>query len=1171
MNRPALFRKPLSIAVLSVALIAATSYADSSHAPGSVQSANPGAANKARIANLYGKIPLSFERNDGQTDRQVKFLSRGNGYTLFLTANEAVLTLRKPEPKLSASNPAIKNDRKIDSSPKSEVIRMRLIGANPKAKVEGLDPLPGKSNYFIGSDPKKWHANVPTYAKVRYRNIYPGIDMVYYGTDQHELEYDFVLAPGADPKAIKLRFDGAKQIALSPNGDMSIRLADGGEIVHRAPFIYQERDGKREKVDGRCMLRDKDTIGFKLAAYDRTRPVYIDPALVYSTYLGGSGGSGGFDSGNAITVDSAGNTYVTGRAGSIDFPATVGAFQTINKAAASNGPNAFVAKFNASGTALIYSTYLGGSAGDFGNGIAVDSAGSAYATGSTSSPDFPTAAGAFQTTLNGTENAFVTKLNPSGSALAYSTYLGGTGGVFGSGDFGSSIAVDSTGSAYVTGTAYSLDFPTTVGAFQTANNGIVLGVSNGFVTKLNAAGSGLVYSSYLGGGGTCGFEGPGPSTLSPTFGDSGSGIVIDSAGFAYVTGTTYSLTYNNFCSVGPDFPTTPGAYQILNANLDGLADPSQVCTDIGTPWPCCAGAGNGASCTPASGPNAFVTKVSVDGTALVYSTYLGGSGVVDVNGGSDGDYGTGIAIDSGGNAYVTGGSASSDFPVTAAAFQSSNHATGGGTDAFAAKLNATGTALAYSSYLGGHGACCENQGNGIALDTSGDAYVAGVADSNDFPTTPGAFQTTLGGGGSAASAAFVSKFDPTKSGNASLLYSTYLGGSNRDEAFGIAVDAAGSAYLTGYAESSDFPTTSGAFQTSLTNSHGSAFISKFAIPSMTTSASYSTGGATTSLNYPPAAVGDTAVKSITVNNTGATKPLYVEGAQSSDPAEYAVASNTCPISGLAPGGNCSIGIGFTPSHVANPIGATLTIFENNSSGTTNVPLAGSGVTDLALSPGGDLTYPSIPWGTLITLNVTVENFRTTPVTLTGGINFAGANGGDFSVVAATAGTDCGGTAAAGSATSPSKCNIGIKFTPGALNAESASLNVSGSPAVPLGPVTIALSAGKTIPATVSPPISVIFGSLSVSKAQSQIKSVTITNNANVSISIGPNSITSGAANYSIGGGSCGSVLAGGSSCTVNVAFTPTVVGSPLNGTVSIADGPDPKSPRSIILSGNGIP
>ncbi|HUO05414.1 MAG TPA: choice-of-anchor D domain-containing protein [Candidatus Binataceae bacterium] len=339
-----------------------------------------------------------------------------------------------------------------------------------------------------------------------------------------------------------------------------------------------------------------------------------------------------------------------------------------------------------------------------------------------------------------------------------------------------------------------------------------------------------------------------------------------------------------------------------------------------------------------------------------------------------------------------------------------------------------------------------------------------------------------------------------------------------------------------------------------------------------TTASVSSSSGTASMIYPATAWGDTATNTLTIKSTG-TAPLYVSPAGTSD-TEFAVTGNTCPASGVgvAPGSTCTVTVHFTPNHIGNPINATLTLNMNTSAGSLAVALSGTGVTDLALAPpaGGGLIFGQLAWNTPQTLNVTVENFRTTAVTLTGSMTFTGTNPGDFSIVAPISGTACGATAPAGSGASPSKCNIGVKFTPGALGTESATLNVAGSPTVPSGAATLGITTGATIPATVNPPVEVIYGSMSVSRSQKQTKSITITNLATVPISIGPNSITSGAAFYHISGGTCGSTLAGGQSCTVNVTFAPTTVKTPANGTIKIQDGVDPKSPRTIALSGNGV-
>jgi len=486
-----------------------------------------------RIVEGYGKLPLAFEANQGQSDPPVKFLSRGAGYSLFLTATEAVLALSE------GSQPGV---ARVSAAKKSEVLRLKLVGANDKAEVTGQDELPGKSNYFIGNDPKKWHTNVRQFAKVRYENAYPGVNLVYYG-HQRELEYDFVLQPGADPRVIGLRIEGAKRLRLE-HGDV-VLTTPTGDVHLRSPHTYQEANGVQHQLRGRYVIKSKSEVGFEVAAYDRRRALVIDPVLAYATYLGGSS----TDHFHSIAVDSVGNAYVTGDTGSIDFP-TAKPIQTTN----AGDLDAFVTKFNRDGSALVYSTYLGGINDDTVYGIAVDSFGNAYLAGWTFSPDFPTK-NAFQSTGSGSADAFVTKINATGSALVYSTYLGGT-----EADFGRGIAVDSFGNAYVTGFTFSVDFPTK-NAFQSAS----AGSGDAFVTKLGPGGSALVYSTYLGGTGE----------------EQCTGIAVDSVGNAYITGTTTST----------DFPTK-NAIQLTNA-----------------------GGSN----------DAFVTKIAGGGNALIYSTYLGGN------------------------------------------------------------------------------------------------------------------------------------------------------------------------------------------------------------------------------------------------------------------------------------------------------------------------------------------------------------------------------------------------------------------------------------------------------------------------------------------------------------------------------------------------------------------
>jgi hypothetical protein len=674
----------------------------------------------------YAKLPLSFEANLGQTSNQVKFLSRGSGYTLSLThRGEALLALRKPAPQSDPLKPAAfvstLATRKRDAARPSSVVRMKLVGGNAKPRVEALDELPGKANYFIGNDPKKWRTNVPTYAKVKYEGVYPGVDLVYYG-NQRQLEYDFVLAPGVDPNEIRLKFCGAEKLRVDEKGDLL--LGSGGEEVRlEKPVVYQEVAGERKPVEGSYVLVKANRVGFQLGAYDHSQPVVIDPVLVYSTYLGGSGG----DQGNGISVDRSGNIYVAGITDSSDFP-TANALQSRS---GSSTYDAFVTKINASGATLIYSTYLGGSGLDDGLGITVDDSGNAYVTGRTSSPNFPTTTGVVQSTCCG---AFVTKINPTGSALLYSTYLGTNDG-----DSGNGIAVDASGNAYVIGYTQSAHFPTTTGAFQTTIGSIN---DNAFVAKINTTGSALLYSTYLGGNGS----------------DEGYGIAVDASGNAYVTGFTSSTNFptaNAFQSTlagsNNAFITkinASGSALVYSTYLGGSASDggNAIAVDTSgnayvtgftssTNFP----TANAFQSTLAGSNNAFITKINASGSALVYSTYLGGSA-------SDG--GNAIAVDTSGNAYVTGITSSTNFP-TANAVQPSYGV--GMSDVFVTKLNPSGSALVYSTYLGG--SATADTGLGIAVDGSGNAYVTGYTGSASFPTTAGAFQTAYGGQGDA----FVSK------------------------------------------------------------------------------------------------------------------------------------------------------------------------------------------------------------------------------------------------------------------------------------------------------------------------------------------------------------------------------------------------------------------------------
>jgi uncharacterized protein (TIGR03437 family) len=627
----------------------------------------------------WSGIPLSFEPNRGQAPAEVRYLARDKSYTLYLAGGETVVSGRT-----------------------GSSLRTRLSGSNPSALITGEDPQESKSNYFTGNDSRKWQTAVPNFGRVRYAGVYPGIDLVYYGKDGH-LEYDWIVSPGADPARIRMIFENTDRIRIDKKGDLVIRTGES-EYRHKRPIIYQEIGGQRVAVNGTWTLHGKEG-SFHIGRYDHRKELVIDPPLIYSTYHGGNGldyayavavdsvgntyvtggagsgnfpttaplqsslkgaedvfvtkynpngsaklystyvGGGGPDEGRGIAVDVQGNAYVTGSAGSIDFP-VVNAIQTTQ----GGSGDAFLLKLNATGSALVYSTYLGGNGIDAGSAVALDAAGNAYVVGSTFSTNFPVK-NPFQAARGAQEDAFVAKINAAGNAWMYATYLGGNNV-----DQGNAIAVDAAGNAYVTGYTASTDFPV-ASPFRGSNAGAV----DAFVTKINPAGSALVYSTYLGGDGT----------------DYGTGIAVDSSGSAYVTG---SVTSDDFPLASP-IDSTLGSHAVgdvfvtkLNPAGSGLIystylgggsedDPYALAIDQ---------AGNvyitgrtNSSDFPLTNPiqstrfafDMFVTEINAAGSAQLFSTFIGGSGS---------ESGRGIAVDRLGNIHVAGEGTSTDFPMVKA-------------------------------------------------------------------------------------------------------------------------------------------------------------------------------------------------------------------------------------------------------------------------------------------------------------------------------------------------------------------------------------------------------------------------------------------------------------------------------------------------------------------------
>jgi hypothetical protein len=670
----------LGVLMFASAVLVTQSAVKASQSPSSV----PPHFTNPSITSTLLQAPLSFEANHGQTNLSVNFIARGNGYTLFLTPTESVMVLQQREAMASTDNFDLLAG--MEPSPiKQSVVRMKLEGANPGPAVNGMEQLPGIVNYFIGSDPAKWRTKIPTYAKVHYKDTYPGIDVAYYG-NQGKLEYDLIVSPGADPNQIKLAFEGVSDIKVADSGDLLLTTALGDLRVQK-PIVYQlEPNGHKTLVAGNYIApsTSTDTVQIQLAAYDQAKPLVIDPVVDYLTYLGGKLG----DANPRIAVDSSGNAYVAGMTGSLDFPTTPGVYDPSFNANPScpsitvtnttcidaTGVNVnfdyFVAKINPTASTLLYATYIGGTGNEFLVApIAVDLAGNAYVGGQTRSADFPVTPGAFQSSAhhsptclpssNCSADGFLTKLDPTGSTLVYSTYFGGN-----SGDGVTGITVDSNGFLYVTGDFASTDFPITPGAFSSST-------VRGLLAKVNQSGTGLVWSTRLGIPGS-GFH-------------DGRAIALDSNGNVILVGGVQ----------GTIMPIVGAVQNTYGGNSD-----------------------------------AFVWKFNPTGTALLFSTFLGGSGV---------DWGYGVAVDATDNIYLTGYTQSPNFPTTANAYDQSHN---GDSDIFVTKLSASGSPIIYSTFLGGSGND-ENRAD-IVVDAAGQAHVAGGSLSPNFPLV-NAFDSTPAG------------------------------------------------------------------------------------------------------------------------------------------------------------------------------------------------------------------------------------------------------------------------------------------------------------------------------------------------------------------------------------------------------------------------------------------
>lgn len=878
---------------------------------------------------FYGKLPIVFEPNQGQLGGETMFLTHESGFTvLFQQDSVEFFSGREQTP-----------------------VTLRLGHTSLPSPIAGEDLQEGRTNYLIGNDPSKWHTGIPNYRKIHYSHIYPGIDLSFYGNGQH-LEHDFTVAPGSDPRQIQLSLDGPGKLKKGHDGQVSFKTKEGF-LVFASPVAYQEVGKDRKLVKASFVARG-NKLSFKVGDYDKSLPLVIDPVLVYSTYMGGPESGDGFK----IAVDAAGNAYLTGLTFDSTFPTTPSAFQTTCASCPNNG-DVFVAKLNPTGTALVYSTYLGGSLTDQVESIAVDGNGNAIIGGQTASTDFPTLPVAGTTFNNST--GFITSLNAAGSALNWSHFSGGTNGFD---DAVFAVAVDQNNNAYAAGLTASSDFPTTPGTIPHAPTGFP--VNDVFVLKFDSTGA-QQYSAVLGHNGS-------PSDgFANSFGVGG--MTVDSTGEAVVVG-----------SATAGMPTTPGSF-----------DPVQHATPN------------------TQSRNVFLVKIAADASALVFGTYLGGSG---------GDIGSAVTLDPAGNIYVTGSVGTADFPTTPGAFQTKFAPPFNCCGAFAAKFDSTGTSLLYSTFLGGTKvSAASTQANSIAVDpTTGNAYVAGDTSDTSFPLVHpirGFSSANLGG----PRESFVAELNADAS---AVLFSTVFSGSVGTGNTSVALDANNAVYLGGTSFDPDLPTTTGAFKTTVPpppqfSQVNAPYIAKIdpSIPSPTACPS------TLSLSFFSVRVGVTSgPQSVTVTNCGNADLTISNVDVSVNSALFQVQSNTCTTA-VPAGGTCSIAVVFTPVQ-AGTFGGTLTIQDNASIGTQLVSLTGTGVLP-QLDVPTSITFDQQLVGLTLSQTVFITNIGQVPAN----ISAVALTGSDFAITS----NNCIGTLL-------DTCFIGLSFTPSAAGTRTGAITIS---------------------------------------------------------------------------------------------------------------------------------
>ena len=1012
----------------------------------------------ARVSTKFGMPPLTFEANRGQTSSQVDFLSRGKGYTAYLTAGGMVLSLRpnQPVPVRPSGNVAAANQSQKTAK---TTLQFKLVGAAQNPAAIGEDPLPGRVNYFIGRDPAKWHTNVPTYARVRYKNVYPGIDLLYYG-NHRQLEYDFAISPGADPRRIQFAITGANQIALDADGNLVLQTGIG-ELHFQSPVVYQESNGVRVPVDGTYVVNDAAHIAFQVAQYDASKPLVIDPVLVYSTYLGGSGD----DQPTGVAVDSAGNVYVAGYTDSTDFPlANPGSLPA-------GATHVFVAKLDSTGSNLVYADYIGGNSEDYGYALVLDGSNDVYVTGSTSSSDFPVV-NPYQGSYPGSFNAFLSKISADGSSLLYSTYLGGNGS-----DLPSGITIDGSSDVFVAGNTTSSNFPV-ANAYQATASPNQGGVSGnyGFLTKFSPDGSYLVYSTYLSGDSNVAFNcGGTPCWPSPY--SAINGIAVDGNGNAYAAGVTN--TYN--------FPTTPGAYLTTDST-------QQQNAQVG-----------------------FVSEFSAAG-ALDYSTYFYESSGILTNVNA-------IAVDATGSAYITGAAFSDGtFPVTSNTICDPGVYASACSYAFVTKFDPTGSTLLYSTFLGPN-----NYANpqAILLDANNDAYVVAATSSNSFGIVNGIEPYSSGND------LLLVELDPSAGAQ---LFATYLGASADELPAGIALDSNGNLYLAGSTDSSDFPVTQGSFQNVL-GGGTDAFLLKIgpdSAPAVALSPSL--------LQYAAQTVGSTsAAQTVLLRNMGSAALTISSITTSGDFAQ----TDTCG-SSVPAASSCTFSVTFAPTAIGVRSGS-ISISDDAAGSPHVISLSGSGTGAVATLTPASLAFSAQQVGTssaaqAVTLtNNGNEDLSISDIQVTG----------DYSQT-----NNCPATLAAAAS-----CTLNITFTPAAAGPLDGALSLTDSE--PNSPQTVAFTGTGYFNTLTLAPASLTFGNQTLNTV-SAAQVVTVTNNSATAVTISGVAVSGNFAQSN----NCGTVAPNGGTCNVSVTFTPTAVGA-RSGTLTVTDNAQ-NSPQTATLTGTGM-